>query len=167
MSNPLGISVSLTGSRELLNQLNELKRAMRNKILRPALQKAARPMLDSAWANCPERTDHDPHGILKKAMKSAAARKTKTYSRGTVVVIIGPPTGFRTPMGVRTKGAHKGEPWYEDPSKIGHLVEFGHGGPHPAAPHPFMRPAVDTNRSNSAEILRSEIEKGIVAACRR
>jgi HK97 gp10 family phage protein len=24
-----------------------------------------------------------------------------------------------------------------------HLVEFGHGGPHPAPPHPFFRPAMD------------------------
>lgn len=28
-----------------------------------------------------------------------------------------------------------------------HLVEFGHGGPHPAPPHPFLRPAIDAIRS--------------------
>ncbi len=28
------------------------------------------------------------------------------------------------------------------PTKIGHLVEFGHSGRHPAPPHPFMKPAV-------------------------
>jgi hypothetical protein len=28
------------------------------------------------------------------------------------------------------------------PTKIGHLIEFGHGGPHPAGAHPFAKPAV-------------------------
>lgn len=28
-----------------------------------------------------------------------------------------------------------------NPAKYAHLVEFGHGGPRPAPPHPFMRPA--------------------------
>ena len=26
-----------------------------------------------------------------------------------------------------------------------HLVEYGHGGPRPAPPHPFLRPALDKN----------------------
>jgi hypothetical protein len=29
----------------------------------------------------------------------------------------------------------------------GHLVEFGHGGPHPAPAHPFVRPVVDSFKS--------------------
>ena len=29
------------------------------------------------------------------------------------------------------------------PTKVGHLVEFGHGGPHPAPAHPFLVPAAD------------------------
>jgi hypothetical protein len=32
------------------------------------------------------------------------------------------------------------------PSKYAHLVEFGHGGPHPAPAHPFMIPAVEAER---------------------
>lgn len=28
-----------------------------------------------------------------------------------------------------------------------HLVEYGHGGPRPAPPHPFLRPALDKNIS--------------------
>lgn len=32
------------------------------------------------------------------------------------------------------------------PTKIGHLVEFGHGGPHPAPPHRFLRPAYESQR---------------------
>ena len=43
-----------------------------------------------------------------------------------------------------------------------HLVEFGHGGPHPAPPHPFIRPAWDelsgTVKSNLAAGLGRVIE---------
>jgi HK97 gp10 family phage protein len=37
------------------------------------------------------------------------------------------------------------------------LVEFGHAGPKPAPPHPYMRPAVEANRAR----VRSIIEAGI------
>lgn len=35
-----------------------------------------------------------------------------------------------------------------------HLVEFGHGGPHPAPPYPFMRPAVESNAGRVEKIFR-------------
>ena len=42
--------------------------------------------------------------------------------------------GYRVTVGVhRADGGAK----YASP------VEFGHGGPHPAPPHPFIRPAFD------------------------
>ena len=41
------------------------------------------------------------------------------------------------------------------PRKAPHasLVEYGHGGPHPAPPHPFFRPAVDS--------VKDEVKKDI------
>lgn len=41
----------------------------------------------------------------------------------------------------------------------GHLVEFGHAGPHPAPPHPFMRPAVEANRANVRTIIAAGVAK--------
>lgn len=35
-----------------------------------------------------------------------------------------------------------------------HLVEFGHAGPHPAPPHPYMRPAI----AESIELAKKGIE---------
>lgn len=32
------------------------------------------------------------------------------------------------------------------PTKYAHLIEYGHGGPHPAPPFPFMRPSVEAER---------------------
>ncbi len=36
-----------------------------------------------------------------------------------------------------------------------HLVEFGHAGPHPAPPHPYMRPAI----AESIELAKKGIEE--------
>ena len=38
-----------------------------------------------------------------------------------------------------------------------HLVEFGHGGPHPAPPHPFVRPAWDEMK----ERVKQDIKEGL------
>ena len=35
-----------------------------------------------------------------------------------------------------------------------HLVEFGHGGPHPAGPHPYMRPGVTRAAPGIARIIK-------------
>ena len=42
-----------------------------------------------------------------------------------------------------------------------HLVEFGHGGPAPAPPHPFIRPAFDRQADNAFRIIREELGKAI------
>lgn len=43
-----------------------------------------------------------------------------------------------------------------------HLVEFGHGGPHPAGPHPFLRPALDAVRSAAVALMGAEINQRII-----
>lgn len=43
-----------------------------------------------------------------------------------------------------------------------HLVEYGHGGPHPAPPHPFVRPSfdrrVDEAYDEMRRVLRNELK---------
>lgn len=58
-------------------------------------------------------------GDLKKSWK---AKRFKTKSKGNPAVFVAIDRKF---------GPH------------GHLVEFGHGGPHSAPPHSFVRPVVD------------------------
>lgn len=41
----------------------------------------------------------------------------------------------------------------------GQLVEFGHAGPHPAGPKPFMRPAIESNRARVRQIFADGIAK--------
>jgi HK97 gp10 family phage protein len=40
-----------------------------------------------------------------------------------------------------------------------HLVEFGHGGPHPAPPHPFVRPAWDEMKDEVKANIKSGLKK--------
>lgn len=81
-------------------------------------------------------------GNLKAAAYAAARPETTTY----------PVTAF---AGIRPRKAPHG-----------HLVEFGHGGPHPAPPHPFVRPAIDEMlpkvRENIKEGLKKMIEGSIL-----
>ena len=34
-----------------------------------------------------------------------------------------------------------------------HLVEYGHGGPRPAPPHPYLRPALDKNIDDARRLF--------------
>ena len=58
---------------------------------------------------------HNVTGNLKKGIK---AKKSKYEDGGWIVLSTAPHS---------------------------HLVEYGHGGPRPAPPHPFLRPALDKN----------------------
>lgn len=72
-------------------------------------------------------------GILRDQLASSFSAKTGFgrvgIKKGTFVINI------------------NGRSLYHKPSKIGHLVEFGHGGPHPAQAYPFMVPAAEGQRS--------------------
>ena len=41
------------------------------------------------------------------------------------------------------------------------FVEFGHGGPAPAPPHPFVRPAFDTKVEEAYRAMKQVLETGI------
>lgn len=55
----------------------------------------------------------------------------------------------------------KGDPVFYDPAKIAHLVENGHGGPHPAPAYPFLRPAFEQNVGRIEQIFTEEVSAGI------
>ena len=48
-----------------------------------------------------------------------------------------------------------------------HLVEFGHGGPHPAGPHPYMRPGVTRAIPGIAQIIKDGLLKVIEDAAEK
>lgn len=42
-----------------------------------------------------------------------------------------------------------------------HLVEWGHGGPHPAPAHPFFRPAVDEMANPAAQYVMNRLAEKV------
>ncbi len=93
------------------------------------LKGAAQPILDQMIQNA--STDPRPRsGNLRGALqvKKASGRR-----------------GSRVTVGVH---ASEGGAPYAQP------VEFGHGGPHPAPPHPFVRPAFDAKAEEAYEEMK-------------
>lgn len=45
-----------------------------------------------------------------------------------------------------------------------HLVEFGHGGPHPAPAHPFFRPALQETMPQAYENMKHDLKQGVERA---
>ena len=140
----------LTGLRDALNSLKAVKRSAGSRILRKGLAAASKPMLDTARRLVPRRT-----GLLRKSL----GRKIKTYrSTGTVVVMIGPRTGFKRV--VRVKGRRTFQ--RNDPTHYAHLVE--RGTVHSRAT-PFLRPAFDQHKAAGEEtvarVIREELAKAL------
>lgn len=87
-------------------------------------------------------------GQLKRSLGASLNRRTGEarvgIRRGFSIAIAG--TGGSA---LRSKGAR-----LHVPTKIGHLVEFGHGGPHPAGEKRFMRPAYQSEAGPFLERCR-------------
>lgn len=122
----------------------------RIEIMRGPMRSAARPVMVSAKAKVVQRT-----GLLHRSID----RVVRTYKQsGNVTAVIGPEKSVRRPRGL-------GGGW---PVKYAHLVEFGTAPheirttfrgrrvtvSHPGTPpRPFMRPAMDENKSRVQQII--------------
>ena len=105
----------------------------------------------ASWLTATAEQDQLASGVLAtEVLKRSLGRTVKVYRRGeyaTAFAAIGPRNGYRVQTGVVSRGKNKGKPIYQDPANITHLVEYGHGGKHPAAAKPFLRPALDGNKA--------------------
>lgn len=102
------------------------------------LQNAAQPVLEKMLHNAstdPKRRT----GTLLNSIKIGRVVKKRAG-------------GYRVTVGVhRADGGAK----YANP------VEFGHGGPHPAPAHPFVRPAFDAAADESYEKIKEQLRKAL------
>lgn len=153
--------IKIEGDEALQKAIRELPRAVQNKIIRPVLVKASKPVLDGARS-----------AVVKKKgwLKRSLGRKTKTYKRGGVAVIVGARRGM-APDGI-------------EPANYAHLVEKGtkphavgkgsnsrksvlgvqaaHGGIHPGAKaQPFLKPALDKNAAAIQATISNGLREGI------
>ncbi len=154
----LGVRANLSGTKELLAGMEDMKQAMKNKILRPAVNAMAGIFLKGAKAKC-----------KSKLIRKSLGRKVKTYKNGPVG-IVGPRKGFATVV--------NGEK--VDPANIAHLLEGGRGpvavkkasilAGHgqfwgqqvgPAAAQPFLRPAYDEGKGQAIQEATTKIQEGV------
>ena len=133
------MSLEFKGGAELRGDIARMSEALRtdggDAAANRILETAAQPVLDQMIQNA--STDPQPRsGKLRGALriKKASGRR-----------------GARVTVGIH----HADGAAYSVP------VEFGHGGPHPAPPHPFVRPAFDARSEESYELLKEQLRTAL------
>jgi HK97 gp10 family phage protein len=148
------MGAQLLGHRETLAALQAVDKKVRRKLLRKWVNAGTSKVLKAAKKLAPVGT-----GPLAGLYRKSLGRKVRTYQSGAVQVgLVGARSGFKLPAGVRTRGAHEGDVWYQDPAKIGHLIEKG-AAHSKATPH--LRPALEDNKAALASSFKEIVGKGI------
>jgi len=98
-----------------------------------ALKAGAEPIRDEMQRNAPVGET----GNLKRAVKVGNVRTRKNGRTITIGI-------HRRDIDLSAKGGHY-YPAY---------VEYGHGGPRPAPPHPFVRPAYDLKKDEAWNAIK-------------
>ena len=133
------MSLEFKGGAELRGDIARMADVLRtdggNAVANRILETAAQPVFDQMIQNA--STDPQPRsGKLRGALriKKASGRR-----------------GARVTVGIhRADGAAYSVP-----------VEFGHGGLHPAPPHPFVRPAFDARAEESYVLLKEQLRTAL------
>ncbi len=126
--------IETAGFVELTDDLMKMAAGLNDSAINTALKVGAGPVLDQAKANVNSKS-----GDLVRSLTIGSIKLRK--GGGKYITI----------------GAHKGSPAqvYAGP------VEFGHGGPHPAGAHPYMRPAYDAKKDEAYIKIREALQQAI------
>ena len=122
----------------LAEQLGAIADTLTSGQVQSILEDAAQPVLEQMRQNA----SSDPR---PKTGRLRAAINTGNASNAGVRLSI--------TIGIHRKDWSGGDEYYPA------YVEFGHGGPRPAAPHPFIRPAIDSAGEESLNRLVDNISK--------
>jgi HK97 gp10 family phage protein len=125
------MGLKASGFNDFNNDLEALINGLSPESIKKALQAGAEPVLRQQKANVKSVS-----GDLDASLTIGKVKKNKSGSDSITI------------------GAHKGSPAQE---YVGPL-EYGHGGPHPAPPHPFMRPAFDATVDEAYAIVRDTLK---------
>jgi HK97 gp10 family phage protein len=133
------MALDLQGFADLQNDLTAMAMSLENGSgVDRALQAGAEPIEQQMLANA----SSDPKIITGALHGSIHTSKVKARDGGGKQVTIG--------VHVKEKSAY-----YSNP------VEYGHGGPGPAPPHPFVRPAFDARAEDAYGEIRRVLEDEI------
>ena len=133
------------GLSELRIQIAEMASALDTEgagaaVTRIILERAAVPVHDQMKQNASK----DPRiitGALHEAINIGSVRKR---AQGGKYITI---------------GVHRKD-WSEEDYYPAY-VEFGHGGPRPAPPHPFVRPAIDARADEALNLLCEKVAQAL------
>lgn len=135
------VDISGLGDKRLSAKLAQLDLKVQKKMVRKALRKAGRPVLEEARARVPVDTGRLRDGLFLRATK----RK-----RGTFGVEVAMPLRADLGISANAKGYYPA------------VIEYGAEN-HP--PQPFLRPALDANKERAirivADFVRSEISSAV------
>lgn len=146
----------VSGLGEVLTAMKGIKLGLRNKALRRGILKAGRRVAKAAKALAP--VDTTTAGLMERNVYKKSLTAKVSVKGDRVVGIVGPERK-RVQVNVRRrkgKDSEVGDPVYQNPGNIGHLLEFGHAGPHPAPAKPHLRPAWDANKNEAVKIIGEE-----------
>lgn len=123
---------------DLVKMAERVSRAGSDKALRAGARIVFKEMRKQAKIDPKKRT-----GKLYESIKTGKVMKTVRHTNYTTEKYIKIGTQEQNAQAVGSYEPHA------------HLVEYGHGGPAPAPPHPFIRPAYDRKEDEAyAEIAR-------------
>ena len=140
------MGLEITSATELSQDINEMADALRTSggnggaACNWILQNAAQPILEQMLMNA----SSNPKVISGKLRGSIKIGRAVRHRKG----------GYSVTVGIHRSdgGAEYGNP-----------VEFGHGGPHPAPPHPFVRPAFDARVDEAYEKVKQQLITALTA----
>ena len=99
------------------------------------LEEGAQPLLEQMQQNA----SSNPKQISGKLHNALGV---KAHASGTITV-----------------GVHRSD--WSDEEYYPAYVEFGHGGPHPAPAHPFVRPAVDAKGNEALDNIKEKLRQAL------
>lgn len=142
-------TVQVHGLRELREALiRKVPENMQGKVLQKALSAGATPMLRTARQLVPVRT-----GVLKRAIH---AMRSKLNSNGVFEERI-----IRVRWGKRQQKFNRDAFYWR-------FIEFGHrAGNTQVQPRPFLRPAFDTNKRISLDLIVKSLRKSLTEAAKK
>jgi len=153
-------TVVLYGAAELKKSLEKFTKSMRNRVLRPALNAAATPVVSrikqlvprkSGRGTLADRTTGALRKSIGKRVWSGKGRKAVS-----IFAYVGPLSD--TKYHVRFKEPSAKSSGVRMPTKYAHLVEFGNAR---MQPKPFMRPGWMQTRAKANSIMAAKVRKGI------
>lgn len=141
----MSASFQIDGLKELQRKLATLPERVQRKVMRPAVNAGATPVLKAARQKAKKRT-----GLLKKSLGKKVVTNKK---RQTVSAIVGPRKGVQADV--------NGRPY--KPSRTAHLVEKGFinaAGEHVPG-QPFLNPALEETSGQAVNTMATKLGEGI------